>query len=95
MTDGFVFRAYNNVPILIDRYPDNSRLRTLAIDAVRHPNRPRLKAFTSIHHEWLKHLAPTSIAMLGGQYETEELERTIKEIMERHKETLDRLAEDD
>ena len=67
MTDGFMLKCYNNVPILIDRYPDNSRTRALAIDAVRHPNRPRLKAFLSVHHEWLKHLAPISLAMLGGE----------------------------
>lgn len=49
MIDGFVFKTYNNIPVIIDRYPDNSRLRVLAIDAVRHPNRPRSKAPSSIY----------------------------------------------
>ena len=67
MTDRFMLKSYNNVPIVIDRYPDNSRIRALAIDAIRHPNGPRLKAFLSIHHEWLKQLTPMNLAMLGGE----------------------------
>lgn len=49
MIDGFVFKTYNNIPIFIDRYSDNSRLRALAVDAVRHPNRPRSKASLSVY----------------------------------------------
>lgn len=59
MTDGFMLKCYNNVPIIIDRYPENSRTRALAIDAVRHPNGPRCR---SVSHNWLSQLTPSDIA---------------------------------
>lgn len=36
---GIVFKAYNNVRILVERYPFNHLLREQAIWAIRHPNR--------------------------------------------------------
>ena len=92
MTSGFVIKAYNNVPIVIDRYPENSRTRALAIDAVRHPNGPRCR---SLSHSWLSQLTPQNIALQGRDRGKEEFEKTVRELIARHKETLDRLAEDD
>ena len=92
MNDGFTIRAYNNVQIIIDRYPENSRTRALAIDAVRHPNGPRCR---SVRNNWLSQLTPQNIVLQGREHGKEEFEKKIKELIERHKETLDRLAEGD
>lgn len=61
MTGGFIIKAYNNVQIIIDRY-ENSCTRVFAIDAVRHPNRPRLKAYTP-RGTWVSQLTPQNIAL--------------------------------
>ena len=61
MTDGFMLKSYNNVPIIVDRY-ENSCTRVLAIDAVRHPNRPMLRAYTP-RGAWMSQLTPQNIAL--------------------------------
>lgn len=38
-TDGFLFKAYNNIPIVIEKYPFNKTIRRQAIWAIRHPNK--------------------------------------------------------
>lgn len=89
MIDGFMLKCYNNVPIIIDKYPENSRTRALAINAVRHPNGPRCR---SVSHNWLSQLTPQNIALQGRDHGKEEFERKIKELIERHKGTLDALS---
>ena len=93
MTDGFMLKCYNNVPLVINRYPENSRTRALAIDAVRHPNGPRDADRSA--HSWLSQLTPQNIALQGRDRGKEEFEKKLREIIARHKGTLDRLAEDD
>lgn len=61
MTDGLMPECYNNVPIIVDRY-ENSCTRVLAVDAVRHPNRPKLRAYTP-RGAWTSQLTPQNIAL--------------------------------
>ena len=61
MTDGFMLKCYNDVPIIVDRY-ENSRTKALAIDAIRHSNRPRFRAYTP-HGTWASQLTPQNIAL--------------------------------
>jgi len=89
MTDEFMLKCYNNVPIIIDRYPENSRMRALAIDAVRHPNRPRCR---SASHNWLSQLTPQNIALQGREHGKEEFEKKLNELTEGYKGTLDALS---
>ena len=88
--NGFVIKAYNNVPIIIDRYPENSCTRVLAIDAVRHPNGPRCK---SLDHIWLSQLTPSEIATHREKFEWY-FENVMKERLEAAKEYLSNLKAD-